>query len=111
MDRDLIGSIREVIREEVSGIKEQQKENSLILKALEENSKVHGAKLESLDNRLGHVEGHIKRMDNNIKKIEDDIRGMKDTSKRTSNIANLALNNAAQNRLDIADLREVVLEK
>lgn len=71
-------------------IKEKQVENTQILRALEHNSKVHKAELDKVNNKLTHMEG--------------DIKNIKDDNKRTNNIANLALTNAAQNRLDIATL-------
>lgn len=63
----------------------QVEENTQILKALEENSQVHNSRLENIENKLAYIEGDIKR---------------------TKNKANLALNNAAQNRLDIANIKE-----
>lgn len=71
--------LEEVLQEilnKINSMESQQKENTQILRALEENSKVHSGKLESLDNRLSHVEGHIKRIDDNIERIEGNIHNI-----------------------------------
>lgn len=61
--------------------------------------------LEGFGNFKIDIDQRLSNIENDISIIKEDIREIKDDNKRTNNIANLALNHAAQNRLDIADLK------
>ena len=90
MDQELLDGIRQIIREEISGVetdvstlktdvstlktdvaemKPQLKENTDMLRVLLANSETHGAEIKQLDYRVAEVEGMKKRQD----KLESDL--------------------------------------
>jgi chromosome segregation ATPase len=90
MDKELVDAIRQVVREEVSGIKgnvsglkddvkhikDQVKENARLLRALEHNSEVHKAEIENLKLEIAKVAGNeekIKKLKRDFEQHEHDI--------------------------------------
>ena len=62
-DNELLESIKEIVKEEVSEVKEevsqikkQQKENSQLLKAIEERTEVNSAKLDKIENEITQLQ-------------------------------------------------------
>jgi len=90
LDQELLDGIRQIIREEISGVetdvstlktdvstlktdvaemKPQLKEHTDMLRVLLANSETHGAEIKQLDYRVAEVEGMKKRQD----KLESDL--------------------------------------
>lgn len=86
----MLNLFRDILKEELNPIKErlikvekQQEENTQILRSLLENSETHNARLDNIDNKMAHLEGNIKKVNSKT---------------------DLALANAAQNRIDISQI-------
>lgn len=83
MDKELINTLREIIKEELkpineelSNIKEQQKENTSILRALEHASEVHKAETDKINIHVAKLSGNgekIKKLEDNLKNHNHDI--------------------------------------
>ncbi|MCK8826361.1 hypothetical protein MWH25_01190 [Natroniella acetigena] len=58
-DKELLEAIRGIVKEEVSEIKNQQKENAQILKAIEERTEVNSAKLDKIEHNIAQIQGDV----------------------------------------------------
>lgn len=66
-DRELL----EKILLQVNVISTQQKEDHLILKALEHSAEVNKAEHDSMQNNISHIQGDIKNIDENIDAVKE----------------------------------------
>jgi hypothetical protein len=57
MDKELLSSLRELLREELQPIKSQVEENTLLLKAIEHKVDILSAEQENLKHEVAEIKG------------------------------------------------------
>lgn len=117
MDKELIEAIRQVVKEEVSGIKVEVSGIKEEISGGKNDLKEFRAEFNDFKNdtttSLDRIEKRLNATYDQTANLlvfstetNDKLDSIIDDIKNTKNIANLALNNAAQNRLDISNLKK-----
>ena len=105
MDTELIKSLGQVVKEEVSGIKEQLKENTSILRALEHASTVHKAEIDKINFQSAEIKGETtnlrKESNEKLNAINNAIKGIR-TDVSLANVT------SSKNRIDIEMTKNVI---